>query len=212
MKRAVFFIIGLSLLISACYLIPEGIATPTNDLVSDTVIVSPATPTPVIEDSPISTETAVPELTLTIKPTSIGSPTNTLSPSVTPTELPYTLQPGNPAYIENFAHPSDACDWLGVAGQVFNDQGEPMVKLVAFVKGKLGSKEIDKVAVTGIPEADIYNPGAYEIQIAQKPIASNETLSIQIFDINGNPISEEIFFNTLADCTKNLIIMNFIEK
>ena len=71
---------------------------------------------------------------------------------------------------------------------------------------------IDEIGLTGVPEADIYGPGGYEIKIADKAFDSENTLFIQIFDIQGNNMSNAMPFRTYSDCGKNLIIVNFITK
>lgn len=151
----------------------------------------------------IETQAASPSPVLTSIPSPLPLPT------VTPTMLPIVLQTGSPVFIQNFAHSDAGCAWLGVAGQIFDADNKPVTNLVVIVKGLLGQVKIDKIALTGIPEADIYGPGGYEIILADKPQESNDTLSIQIFDIHGNNLSELITFNTFPDCDKNLAIINF---
>jgi len=34
---------------------------------------------------------------------------------------------------------------------------------------------------------------------------------VQLKDLNGNPISEKVAFQTSADCSKNLVLINFKE-
>jgi hypothetical protein len=122
------------------------------------------------------------------------------------------LQEETPAYIENFAHPDAGCEWMGVAGQIFGADGKPQLNLVVVVKGKLGKNNLDLAGVSGIPEADIYGPGGYEIQLADKPSASTQSLSIQVYDLNGNALSDAYAFDTYPDCTQNLIVINFAAR
>jgi len=143
-------------------------------------------------------------------PVQISTPSLLPLPTVTPTMLPIVLQTGSPAYIQNFAHPDAGCAWLGVAGQIFDAENKPVTNLAVIVKGMLGQAKIDKIALTGIPEADVYGPGGYEIILADQPLVSNNTLSIQVFDIDGNSLSKSIPFITYSDCEKNLIIINFL--
>jgi hypothetical protein len=101
---------------------------------------------------------------------------------------------------------------MGVAGQVFGSDGTPQLNLVLVVAGKLGTSTIDLAGVTGTSEANVYGPGGYEIDLADAAIASSQSLTIQVFDLNGNPISNAFPFDTYADCDKNLIIINFIAQ
>jgi hypothetical protein len=101
---------------------------------------------------------------------------------------------------------------MGVAGQVFSKDGSPQSNLVLVVKGKINQTSIDLAGVTGIPEADVYGPGGYEIQLASAVSATSNSLTIQVFDLAGNALSKAIAFNTYAVCDKNLIVINFIAQ
>ena len=194
--------------LSACVLVEESpvqteIPTAT-ELVNATETISPiaVTHTPTLTEivTATSTSTPIPEATSTA----------TFTPS--PIPVIYYLQEGSPAYISNFAHPEKGCNWLGVAGQVFDLNSEPVINIVVNVQGQLGGRNLDEIAITGIPEADIYGPGGYEIQLADQVLPSSGTLVIQIFGLDGVPLSQPIPFNTYNDCSKNLIIINFIEE
>ena len=100
---------------------------------------------------------------------------------------------------------------MGVAGQIFDISGKPAINLVVNVKGSLGTLIIDEVAISGIPGADIYGPGSFEIKLSGNVLTSQNNLRIQLFDLNGKPLSAEIPFSTFADCSKNLIIVNFVQ-
>ena len=63
------------------------------------------------------------------------------------------------------------------------------LNLVVVVKGKLGAANLDLAGVTGIPEADVYGPGGYEIKLADEASASSGKLTVQIFDLNGKTLS-----------------------
>lgn len=140
-------------------------------------------------------------------------PTPTISnPAATQTPFPLILQPGSPAYIQNFAHMDAGCNWLGVAGQVFDANRKTINNLVVNVKGSLGQATIDEIGLTGIPEANVYGSGGYEIKIAGKAVESENSLEIQVFDIQGNSMSNPMPFKTYSDCEKNLVIVNFIMK
>lgn len=101
---------------------------------------------------------------------------------------------------------------MGVAGQVFDKSGKPVVGLVVLVKGQLPSGEINQAALTEHPAGQNYGPGGYELTLATKPVATTNALSIQLFDLRANPLSEKIVFSTSALCNENLIIINFVTK
>ena len=196
MMKKYLIILLSAFLLSGCYLIPEKYFA-----------FMPASSTPIDDQAPLL-ETAEPlEQKETSIPTEIYTETNT--PQFTATSFPFILQPDTPAYIENFAYPSKGCDWLGIAGQVFDEDGKPLLNKVVMATGKIEEEVLEIVGVTGVPEADIYGPGGFEIQIADHVYASEKALAIQVFDLDGIAISDSIFFDTIADCGKNLIIINF---
>jgi len=209
MKKNLIILLS-AFLLSGCYLMPENLP-----------VSIPAYSTP-IDDPSLLSETTEPiearetriiiqTATLIVADTSI--PTGLLAETSTPqfatTPFPFILQPGTPTYIENFAHPSKECDWLGIAGQVFDEDGKPLLNKIVMVTGKIEEEVLEIVGVTGVPEADVYGPGGFEIQIADHVLASEKALVIQVFNLDGIPISDSIPFDTIADCEKNLIIINY---
>ena len=84
-----------------------------------------------------------------------------------------------------------------------------MINKVVVATGKINGKPIEIIGVTGIPEADIYGPGGFELKIADQVFSSEQALSLQVFDLEGFPISDSIPIDTFSDCEKNLIIINF---
>lgn len=216
MRRTIPIIFLAAVFFSGCILLPETTLTPT----AAPVIEKTSTTAPVIQFTathpgtatftPTVTQTLIPTVTLTQTQTPV--PTRTPTPTQTSTPVPYVLQEEAPATIENFAHPGAGCEWLGVAGQIFGVDGKPQLNLVVVVKGKLGADNLDLAGVSGIPEADIYGPGGYEIQLADEPSASTQSLSIQVYDLNGNALSDAYAFDTYPDCGRNLIVINFAAR
>ena len=177
--------------------------TATDEILEPTATDTTPEPTPTEIESP----TLTPTNTATITPENTNTPIP--EPTKTATELPYTVQANTPAYITNFAHPTKGCDWIGVAGQVFGQESSPVMNIVAVVTGVIGVDEFEAFGVTGTEGADVYGPGGYEVVIGNAPFTSTEKFTIQLFDIDGVPISNDFTFNTFNDCSKNLIIINF---
>jgi len=205
MKKNLIILLSVFLL-SGCYLMPENLPA------SSTPIDAPSSLSETTESlEPRETRITIPTATLMVADTSIPTelPTETSTPQFTAAPFPFILQSGTPAYIENFAHPSEGCNWLGIAGQVFDEDGKPLLNKIVIVTGKIGEDVLEIVGVTGVPEADIYGPGGFEIQIADHVFASEKALNIQVFNLDGIPISDSISFDTIADCGKNLIIINY---
>ena len=220
MKKIIIFLIYI-FLITGCVLVSETPPnSPTPLYPTHTEISNTLPPTAVIEttetpyDQAIPTSTLIPTSTVvhTSSATPTSKPTFTRTPQLTDTPFPIEFQSGIPVYIKNFSHPSEGCNWMGVAGQVFDINGNPLLNSVILIHGTINGTVIENVGVTGVPEADIYGPGGYEMQISNQVFDSNDLLSIQVFDLNGDPTSEVIPFQTFDDCEKNLIIINFQNK
>ncbi len=203
MKKVFLLTAIFTLLISGCQFIPILLPTPSASIPEFMY-------TPEREDTASQINSAT--LAASPTPAQTFTPSPLPLPSATPTSLPLILQTGSPAYIQNFAHADAGCSWLGIAGQIYDANNQTINNLVVNIKGKLGQTEIDKIALTGIPEANIYGPGGYEIKLADNAVISENTLRIQVFDINGNSLSKPTPFLTYSDCDKNLVIINFQMK
>lgn len=126
-----------------------------------------------------------------------------------PQTYAFSVQQGTPSYSQNFAHIEQGCNWLGVVGQVFDKNQQPISRMVVRVEGFLGSQSLDALGMTSLATA--YGPGGFEIELSDKPLNSSGTLSIALFNLEGERVSAYVPFNTYADCTKNLILINFQE-
>lgn len=209
--KKVLIVLLTAFVLSGCYLILDNVPTsiPLSSTPDDALLSSTETKEPP-ETSVTKTTISdfVPTTTNTRQPTE--KPTDTPLPQFTATPFPITIQSGTPKYILNFAHPSSGCKWLGVAGQVFDGDGKPMINKVIMVTGKIEENVVEIIGVSGVPEADIYGPGGFEIKIADHAFSSDKAFSIQVFDLDGIPISGLYPFDTYSDCEKNLIIINFL--
>ena len=122
---------------------------------------------------------------------------------------PYRLQSGTPAELQNFLN-TDGCNYLGVGGQVFKLNGDAVTGLVVEITGTLSGKNVLYLALTGTVQN--LGPGGYEMKIGTQPVDSTGTLKIQVFDLNGVPQTPLIPINTIADCNKNFVLVNFSEQ
>ena len=127
----------------------------------------------------------------------------------TPTEsMPFVLHPGDPVAINNIGYPELGCNWLGVGGRAFDLSGAPLEQgLFVQVGGVLDSELVEMLGVVGMVET--YGPGSYEFVLGDEPIESSQSLWVQLFDQAMLPLSEQISFDTFADCEMNLILINF---
>ncbi|MBP9040790.1 MAG: hypothetical protein KBF64_03345 [Anaerolineaceae bacterium] len=150
-----------------------------------------------------ATKTAIPS---TATKTVVPSATNTST-----TEI-YAVQPATPVFMQNFIHTAEGCAWQGVAGQVFDASGKPVTNLIVKVSGYWEGKGISLVGITGMVSGLPYGPGSYEIVLGNAAYDTVDQLQIQIFSSNQTPLTVPLSFSTSADCSKNLVIINFKAK
>jgi hypothetical protein len=123
--------------------------------------------------------------------------------------MKYSLQPGTPVGLPAFVHTNLACKWMGVGGQVFALDSTPVTGLVVELGGTLEGQAISQLSLTGA--ATEWGPGGYEFTLASQPVESSGTLWLRALDLSGKPVSDKIFFTTYQDCSKNQVMINFIE-
>jgi hypothetical protein len=213
-QRLVFIPILLIITALACARLPGGQpdSTMTPELPANTQesAFPQSIPTP---------EFDVPTLTAPA-PTNI-LPTVTSTPTLVPEKdmpetgmseeiIPYRLQPGSPLAMENIFHQERGCNWMGIGGQVFGESGQPIGMLVVEVGGQLEGEKIEALTLTG--SASQWGPGGFEFNLAEKPILSSESLWVQVLDLEGNPLSEQVYIDTFDDCERAVVMVNFIHS
>lgn len=122
----------------------------------------------------------------------------------------YAFQPGSPAYLTNFTHADVGCNWMGIAGQVFGRDGNPVIGFTVDVTGEHNGSIIAASGVTG--EAQAYGLGGYEAYISDLPFASSGVIQITLRNRDLTQIALPVSLTTYADCMQNLILINFIPK
>jgi len=123
-------------------------------------------------------------------------------------EYPYQVQAGTPIFIQDFAHAYAGCNWMSVAGQVLDANGAALTNLVVSVKSTLTGSPVDLLGLTGL--AQEYGPGGFEIQLSNSPKASTGKFTIQVFDLNGKALTAPVQFDTTAECSENVVLINFV--
>ena len=111
----------------------------------------------------------------------------------------------NPAYLSNFLNPEKSCEITELVGQVFGEHGEPLDGMVVIVKDPETELPLEFIGYSGTSQS--IGPAGYEIQLT--PITSQEKLSIQLFNKDGEILSDSFEFDIFPDCEKNLVIINF---
>lgn len=173
------------------YKLEEGTITPT---ITGTLPTSgPNTATSTMTDVPTATQTQ------TIVPTVTQTPT--LEP------LPFTLFGEPETWSSDLLRPQLGCDWLVIAGQVWDLKGEPVTGLTLHLYGELAGYTIDRFMITG--SATTYGESGYEFALEGMVFDSSDSLYIQLVDTNGLALSHAYAIQTYEDCQQNLILVNF---
>jgi hypothetical protein len=129
--------------------------------------------------------------------------------TIPPGGFSFVPRQGSPSAIDAATfHPDAGCNWSGVAGQATSLNGESVEGLFVLLGGSMpGGESIEKLVMTGW--APQYGAGGFEFTIADKLVASNGTLWLQLMDQQNLPISDRVYFDTYDDCQKNLVIIYF---
>jgi hypothetical protein len=184
--------------------------TPLGTIPTTSETITPEQPTQAIQPP---SATPLPEASITPDQPSLTpsfTPTDDMALEPTSVSSEFNVQTGSPVGVPNFSNPDLACQWMGLAGQVFDVDSQPLKDMVIEVGGTLAGRPIFGLAITG--EESAYGPGGYEIKLADEPIASEKTVLVQVFDLDGKALSAPIYFPTYGSCEKNLIILNFVRS
>ncbi len=172
------------------------------------------------EPTLVPTETATPRPTFTLEPSntpfSLATPTPqaTLTPvksptrTVKPTGLPYASTVN--AVVSTTYRADTTCETIYIAGQAIDNKKNPALGLIVKLGGSVPGKSFNELTMTGLASA--YGQSGFEFNLNLKPVASKNSLWIQLFDQSNAPLSEQIFLTTYEDCNKNLIYIRFTQK
>lgn len=173
--------------------------------VAPTVLPSPS-PSPV--PLPTSTQMVVGVTRAVATPVQLPEEPAAAPPSQSTSK--FVVQPGTPRWLPNFSRPELGCNYLGIAGQIFDRDGLPAKMLVVEAGGVLQGKNLFALALSGITQN--FGPGGFEIILSDQVIESNDSVWIQVYDLEGKPLSDKVYVDTQADCQRNLALINFVES
>lgn len=124
----------------------------------------------------------------------------------------YLVQAGTPAAVANFIQPDAGeagCSWTGVAGQVFDHNGTPVIGMIVQISGMFEGAYITKTAITG--SSIELGPGGWDITFADHLVTTETFLQVQLLDLLGAPQSSPSSFQLYNNCDQNLVLINFTE-
>jgi hypothetical protein len=101
------------------------------------------------------------------------------------------------------------CNWIGVAGQVFDMSGAPIQNLILHLEGIWNGSSVSGEALSG--SAGQYGPAGYEFILGTQTLDSTQTLWVQVQDATHKQLSARVYLNTYNDCARNLILVNFVQ-
>jgi len=111
--------------------------------------------------------------------------------------------------MANFVAPESGCNWMGLAGQVFDLNGNPMTGAVIEAGGSLDGQPVQQIVLSG--SSPVVGPGGYVIALTDHPVQSDGTVWFQLLDQDGNPKTGRILLATSDRCEENLTLINLIE-
>lgn len=161
---------------------------------------------------PVYTATPAPELAGAAAgaPAPTSQTSSTAGPSRTP-RFTRTPNPAGYAFVPQLlaAQPrldgdnQATCDWFGIGGQAYDLGGGPAENLLVHLE----AGDLMREALTGSQPA--IGPAGYEIALGDRPAATSGMYDVQLRSVSGAPLSEWLVFDTYADCSRNLIVIDF---
>jgi hypothetical protein len=147
---------------------------------------------------------ATPTRTPTATPTNTATPGPSPTPSNTPSFYIFTKTNDTPAYQQNYVNPA-GCDWMGMAGQVFGLDGQP---LTTGYRVRVWNDNYDERV--GLGSAPSYGLGGWEHTLGETP--TQQTFNVQLETTGGTRVSLVYQVQSRAGCNENLIVFNFVKN
>lgn len=152
--------------------------------------------------------------TLTSSPTpSLPTDTPVVLPSDTPAQtptnpsMPFVLRGAPEGYPNALIHPQYDCEeFLFIGGEVWDLREAPVIGLKVKLTGTYGGAVVDFTSESG--DIDLYGESGFEFVMDNQQISA-DTMYIQLFDENDQPLSAPVQLSITGQCDSNLIIVNY---
>jgi hypothetical protein len=162
------------------------------------------TPSPTLALTPSNTPRPTFTPFFTSTSFSLVPPTKTSKPTSTP-KAPFGA---TSSQVESTViHPDLACNWSGIGGTVVDANNSPVIGTVVVLRGTLNGNTVEQQTVSGINKE--YGPSGFEFVLGNAPVASDNTLYVQLVDLQNIPLSDKVSVVTSSECNKNLVIVRF---
>ncbi len=163
------------------FITPVGYETETSPATAQTVLIPTNTPVP----------------TQTIRPTSTS----------TPRSAAFVIRGTPEAFPHTLLYDRYNCeDYLFIGGEVWNLSESPLKGMIVKLTGTYGNGVVDLSSESG--EVDIYGQSGYGFVLDNQQIQT-ESLYIQLFDPQGNPLSAKVKLSISGECDGNLLLVNY---
>jgi hypothetical protein len=204
-RLAVLLLITIGLVL-ACIWIWRNLAEGQSPFQSGAAHISTATATAVLEFAPEQDQTPFP-LQGEDRGNQQRLPSEPAEPLPLDGSMPYMLQMGTPIYLPAFSHADKGCQWIGFGGQVFDAQGAGKDGLVVFLTGTIDNQPIHLFGITA-PQ-NVFGSGGYEIFLSDRLPEKTQSVEIQLFTVQGHPLSAPVAVAPPITCDQNLALVNF---
>jgi len=164
------------------------------------------TPRPTWTNEPTATVYVFPTATSLYTATPSETPTRTPKPQGMPYKAEITV------YESTKLRADSSCDSMYVVGQTLDFKKNPVLGLQVRLGGSLPGKSFNPALTTLTGIVTTYGPSGFEFDLQIAPVASKESLWLQLYDQSGMPLSDQVFLTTYADCKKNMIYLRFTQK
>jgi hypothetical protein len=199
---------------------PFPSATATNTFVPTNT----RTPTRTRTFTPSATFTGTPQPTETLTPSFTPSVTLTVAPSNTPTftvtpsptgptatatltvaPFPLAIGQGTPIIRDAYLHPG--CQWQGFAGQVVQQDGNPLTGYIIQVTDLSNNTRLTQVSGTNTN----YGLSGWELQVSLNG-QSTGRYRVQVYTSDGaTTVSAPVEIAFSGSCQQNLVLLNFVQ-
>ena len=98
-----------------------------------------------------------------------------------------------------------------IAGNITDIDHNPVMLMTVRAVGNLNGEEIFIEVLSG-SNTD-YTISGWEIKLSDTLVTSTGSITLSLYQQGGwEPISEEVLLDTYNDCSRNLVVVNFIQE
>lgn len=168
-----------------------------------------STPNYFITPEGMGSETAISTEQVASTPTDLPTLTKTMLPTQTstPWSASFVIRGTPEAFPHTLLYDRYTCEeYLFIGGEVWDLREAPLKDLTVKLTGTYGGGVVDLSSKSG--EVEIYGQSGYGFVLDNQQMRT-ESLYIQLFDTNGNPLSAKTQLTVSGQCDGNLLLVNY---